>query len=227
MSPVCCPIFGSRCHSSSIVPVIRKTEVTRVVIFVVKRKVVHDACSGRGNVRLKRVSRLLSFLHTHFVLLPNKHEGMLVMAFSMPGICTGVNGHVLLMLRQRARVQTSLATMRDFFEAIFSTQLTVGKLLLNNATCLCAMSRTTVSTQSHSNNRPAISRSELVIGPPGLSQETRLSLMSFGHSKKNGWRDPQEFPQNNTSHTMARGINDPNVVRPSRHKIFAQGWTHD
>ncbi len=95
-----------------------------------------------------------------------------------------MSGHVFVTFRQRARARTSFAAIRDFLDAIFSTQLIVGELSLNKATCLCATSRTMASMQSHSNSRPAISRSELVIEPCKLSDDTKLAAMSFGHSRQ-------------------------------------------
>ncbi len=71
-----------------------------------------------------------------------------------------------------------------FFEAIFATQLTVGELLLNKATCLCAMSGATPSRHSHNRNNPTISSSELLMHPLGLLKDTRSTDMSAGHGKQ-------------------------------------------
>jgi hypothetical protein len=184
MSPVCCPIFGNPCHSSSVESFIRKMEITRVVIFVVKRKAVHDICLGRGKVRLKRVSKSLSVLQAHLCTLPNEHDGMLVRGFLTPGMCTVVIGHVFFTFSRNAKAHTSFAAILDFLDAIFSIQLIIGKLSLNKATCLCAMSHTMALTQSHSNSRPTISRLELSSVPCGLSDVINCALISLGHSRQ-------------------------------------------
>ena len=80
--PVCFPILGSRCHSASVIPVIRNTEITRVIIFDPNRKTVEEACCGRGNSVLKSVRKSVSDLHSHSLTLPNKREGMSGSAFS-------------------------------------------------------------------------------------------------------------------------------------------------
>ncbi len=151
---------------------------------MVKRKTVHGICLGRGKDRLKRVSKFLSVFQAHSFTLPNERDGMSVRAFLTPGMCTGVIGHVFFTFRRIARARTSFAAIHNFLDAIFSTQLIVGKLSLNRATCLCAMLQTMASIQSHSNSRPAISRSELVIEPCGLSDDTKLAAMSLGYSRQ-------------------------------------------
>ena len=105
--PVCFPILGSRCHSASVIPVIRNAEITRVIIFDPNRKTVQEACCGRGNLVLKSVRKLVSDLHSHSLTLPNEREGMSVSAFLTPGLCTGVRGHVCWMFRWRASARTS------------------------------------------------------------------------------------------------------------------------
>jgi hypothetical protein len=125
MTPVFCPIFGSRCHLFSIESFIRKTENTRVVISVVKRKTVHNICLERGKVRLKRVSKLLSMLQAHSFTLPNEHDGMSVRAFLMPGMCTGVIGHVFFTFRHRARARTSFAAICNFWMSFFLPSLSL------------------------------------------------------------------------------------------------------
>ena len=97
---------------------------------------------------------------------------------------SSVNWHALLMLRRRERVQRNFAAMCDFFKAIFSTQLTVGELSLNNATCLCVILGTT-SLKSHKNKCPTISRSKFVIDPHWLVNETKLLVMSCCHCRWN------------------------------------------
>ena len=179
------PIRGSRCHSAKVIPFIRSAEIMRIVTFVLNWKHVQEACSGSGNLLLKRVSRSQSERQCHSGTLPNEREGMSVRAFSMPGMCTGVSGHNYLIFRQSANARTSCAATRDFLEAIFVTQLTVGELSLNKATCLCAKSGVTPSKQSHNRSNPAISRSELLIRPRGFSKETRSAEILAGHCRRN------------------------------------------
>jgi len=173
---VCFPILGSRCHSASVIPIICNAEITCVIIFDPNRKTVQEACRGRGNLVLKSVRKLVSDLHSHFLTLPNEREGMPVSAFPMPGICTGVRGHVCWMFRWTASARTSWAATRDFREAIFVTQLTEGELSLKSAICLWQRSFAVPSIQSHKSRYPAISRSEFVSLPLGLSKDTTSFL---------------------------------------------------
>jgi hypothetical protein len=108
------PIVGSRCHSSSVIPFIRSAEITRVVTLVSRRKTVQDAWLGRGNLELKSVNRSDSDWQVHSGTLPNEREGMSVSAFSIPGMCTGVNGHDCLTLRRKASALTSCAATSIF-----------------------------------------------------------------------------------------------------------------
>jgi hypothetical protein len=52
----------------------------------VKQKAVQDACSGRGNVRVNKVSKSLSLLQNHSGQLSKDQEGVSVSAFSTPGM---------------------------------------------------------------------------------------------------------------------------------------------
>jgi hypothetical protein len=131
------------------------------------------------------MSRLPSERQCHLGMLPNERKGMSVRAFLAPGMCTGVSGHDCVIFRQSTNVRTSCAATRDFLETIFVTQLTVGELLLNKATCLYAESGVTPSKQSHNRSNPAILRSELFIRPCGFLKETRLAEILAGHCRQN------------------------------------------
>ncbi len=179
------PIFGSPCHSAKVIPFICSAEITRVVTFVLNWKHVQDACSGRGNLSLKRVSKSQSDGQYHSCTLPNDRKGISVKAFLTPGMCTRVSGHDCLMFRRSASAQTNCAATLDFLEAILITQLTLGELLPNKAMCLCAKSGATPSRQSHKRSNPAILRSEFVIRPRGFLNVTKLFVMSTGHYKQN------------------------------------------
>jgi hypothetical protein len=105
--PMCVPIFGSRCHSASVISCICNTEITRVIVFEPNRKIVQDACCGRGNLLLNKVRNSVSDLQSHSCTLPKDRDGISVSAFSTPGMCTGVSGHVCLMLMRSASARTS------------------------------------------------------------------------------------------------------------------------
>ncbi len=152
---MCLQIFGSRCYSAKVIPYIRSAEITRVVTFVLNWKHVQDACSGNGNVSLNKVSKASSEQQCHSGMLPNERKVISVRAFLVPGMCTGVNGQACVRFTRNASARTSCAATRDF---------TVGELLLNKATCLCAMSGATPSRQSCNRSNPAISSLELYCG---------------------------------------------------------------
>ena len=88
------------------------------------------------------------------------------------------------MLRRRVSARTSWAATRDVRDAIFVTQLTDGELSLNKAMCLWARSGAIPSRHSQRSRYPAISRSELVIFPLGLSIEISSFVMSGGHCNR-------------------------------------------
>ena len=90
-----------------------------------------------------------------------------------------------------------------FFEAIFATQLTVGELLLNKATCLCAMSSATPSRQSHNRSNPAFELCKWDAAvhsccPPNpLVQDGKQGRL-FWFLKPNGFGDPIELEPKET-----------------------------
>ena len=88
------------------------------------------------------------------------------------------------MFRRKARARTSCADIRDWRVAILWTQLTVGELSLNSATCRSDNWPQTPSTQSHKSSSPAISKSELVSRPLGFVNDTTSAVISAGHWKR-------------------------------------------
>ena len=96
MVPMFLPIFGSRRHASKEISLISSTEVTRIAILDVMQKTVQEPCAGSGKCELNSVSKSESVMQCHSHTLPNDREGMSVMAFSTPGIWTGVIGQVRL-----------------------------------------------------------------------------------------------------------------------------------
>ena len=64
------------------------------------------------------------------------------------------------------------------------TQLTEGELSLKSAICLWQRSFAVPSMQSHKSRYPAISRSELVSLPLGLSKDATSFRISSGHCKR-------------------------------------------
>ena len=65
------------------------------------------------------------------------------------------------------------------------TQLTDGELSLKSAMCLWQRSFAVPSMHSQRRRYPAISRSEFVILPLGLSKDTTSFRISSGHCKRN------------------------------------------
>ncbi len=131
------------------------------------------------------MSKSASDVHVHAGLLPNKRDGMSAILLHIPLICIGVNGHVCIVFRRRARAWMSCSATRDRFDASRATQLTVGELSLKRVTRFLWRLRQTPSITSHSITSPAISKSELVSLPLGLVREMMLCLMSSGHSHQN------------------------------------------
>jgi hypothetical protein len=75
--------------------IIRKMEITRVAIAEVGWQTVHKFCLGRVKVQLKKVSKSDSNLKCHFGSLPNEREGILVIKFWSPAMCSVVIGQTL------------------------------------------------------------------------------------------------------------------------------------
>ena len=182
MFPMCAPIFGSRRHSSSSISLICSAEITRIHTLEVIRKTVQDPCPGSGNRELNNVSKSSSDLQCHSATLPNERDGISVISFSAPGMCTGVIGHTPRCFILIANARTSCAAMRECREASRFTQPTVGSLSLNTATLRSRRSPQTASITSHVNSSPAISKSEFVMVPRGFWSEISSFLMYSGHS---------------------------------------------
>jgi hypothetical protein len=151
------------------------------------------------------VSSAMSSEQNHSGLLPKDREGMSASAFSTPGMCTGVSGHALWRLRRRATARTSLVATRDFREANLSTQLTVGKLSLMKAMCLCAIFWAIPSRHSHSKSMPAISRYDTLSDPLGFWNDARVSVTLHGHCSRNtGGGMPDNSPNTTRGHGLRR-----------------------
>jgi hypothetical protein len=90
--PIFFPAAGSRLHSSRVKGVIRKTKITRIAISEVGWQIVHKFVVRRKKVELKKVSNSASDLKCHFGSLPKEREGMSVIAFWSPAMCSVVTG---------------------------------------------------------------------------------------------------------------------------------------
>ncbi len=84
-------------------------------------------------------------------------------------------------LKRSLRTRMSCSAMRLDRQAMRSTQLTVGLLSLNRATCFSVRVPQTCSIMSHRMTSPTSLRLELVNDPFGLLSETTLAVMSGGH----------------------------------------------
>jgi hypothetical protein len=93
----------------------------------------------------------------------------------------GVSGHAHWIFSRNANACMRCSATIDRFEARRVIQPIVGKLLLNSVTCFSRRGLHTSSITSHNIRRPANSRSELLIVPVGLSNDTTLLRMVSGH----------------------------------------------
>ena len=160
-------------------------EVSLVPISKEGRKTVQEAWLGSGNNELNRCEKSPSVLQCHPGTDPNERDGMSVMAFRLPSMCSGVSGELCWICNRSASARMSCIATRECFAASRWTQCTVGELSLNNAMCASFNEGQTCSMTSHSRRSPAISRSELVRVPSGLLAETTLHEISCGHRKRN------------------------------------------
>ena len=134
---------------------------------------------------LKNVRNFWSSRKCHACLYPKERDGISAIRLCTPGICRGVKGHASLALIRYASALKSLLAGVERLDAILSIHPTDGLLSLSMRTCLWRRSLTTCSITSHNSTRPAISRSELVMVPPGLSSVWSWAFMLSGHSTLN------------------------------------------
>ena len=102
-----------------------------------------------------------------------------------PRVCSGVSGNTPRFFSRRESARMSCPATTELFDANRWTQLTVGWLSLNSATWDPEWRSHTSSMMRYSSKRPAISKSEFVMRPCGLSSVTKSCLMSSGHSTRN------------------------------------------
>ena len=134
---------------------------------------------------MKKVRKSLSLRKHHSFLYPNERDGISAILLWTPGMWRGVIGQASFALMRYASARSSSAAGRDRLDAIRSTHETDGLLSLNRRVCLCRRSSTTCSITSQSRINPAISKSEFVIDPSGLSSVWRSAFTSSGHSSLN------------------------------------------
>jgi hypothetical protein len=143
-----------------------------------------DCCIGKGKRVLNMVSNSKLDVHIHVGLLPNNHDGTLAIAFCLPLICIGVNGHACMIFKQSARAWTRCSTTNDRRDASQVAQLRVGELSLNSVMSFSWRSGHTPSMTSYSITNPTILRSEFVIVPVQFDSETMFCFMLSGHSHR-------------------------------------------
>jgi hypothetical protein len=93
-----------------------------------------------------------------------------------------VTGYILY---TKAKALTRFSATRDHLEARRATQPIEGEFSPKSAIHFSRSGPHTPSIASQSNKRPAISRSEFVIVPVGLSNKTTCDRMSSGHCQQN------------------------------------------
>jgi hypothetical protein len=160
-------------------------EITRIAIFEVGWHTLQEFLRGRGKEALKKVSNSSLVIKCHFCLLPKDCEGMSVIVFCLPLMCSIVRGQLCCALMCKARTRMSCSAIRLDQHAIRWTQLTVGLLSLKSATPFSVSNEHTCSIMSHKRRRPAISKSEFVRLPPLFLSNTTDSVMSSGHCSRN------------------------------------------
>ena len=185
MSPTCFPIFGSRLHSSRSKGCVRKMEITRVTSPQFSRYTVQEFLFGRGKSELKRVSKSLSVSQRQEGLLPNERDGTLEIAFLLPAIWMGVRGHALCNFRRKAKACIKFSATLERRDPRRATQPINGELSPNSAIHFSASKPLIPSMTSHRSRRPAISKSELLMVPAGLSNESTWVRTSSGHCQRN------------------------------------------
>jgi hypothetical protein len=136
-------------------------------------------------MELNNVSNSSLVSHFHARLLPKEHEGMSEIALRSPSIWAGVSGHARTSFTRRARACTRCSATCDHLDTNRVAHPTVGELSLNNVIHFLQRLPHTPSITSHSRTSPAISRSELVKVPLGISKVFMLLFMSGGHSHQN------------------------------------------
>ncbi len=146
---------------------------------------VQDRCWGKGKRVLNKVSNSLSSVHVQAGLLPNNLDGTSAILLRFPSMCIGVSGHACMAFKRSTRAWMRCSATRDRLDASQVTQLTDGKLSLNNVICFSRRLWQTPSMTSHSITNPAISRSEFVSLPVGLVNKMISCLMLSGHSHRN------------------------------------------
>jgi len=98
---------------------------------------------------------------------------------------------------RKARIRRRWAATVDLVESSQVAHATVGELSQPAATWACARSAT-CSRMSQWHNKPAISRSELVSVPVGLSSDTRRHCISGGKGSRQTIGGRYRVPPNHT-----------------------------
>ncbi len=132
-------------------------------------------------MELNSVSSSTSELQCHAGLLPNDRKGMPAIAMHFPATCIGVNGQALCCFAHRANAWMRCSATIERFDASFVPHPIVGELSLNMVCRFSSRGPQTSSMVSHRRTRPAISRSEFVMCPPGLFAVVMSLATSSGH----------------------------------------------
>jgi hypothetical protein len=139
---------------------------------------------GIGKSKLKRVSKSLSVSHLQAGLLPNERDGTSVIALRSPAIWMGVRGHALCNFRCKAKACIKFSATLEHRDPRRATQPIDGELSPNSTIRFSASEPHMPSMTSHRSRRPAISKSELLMVPTGLSNDTTWVRTSSGHCQR-------------------------------------------
>ena len=199
MTPVALPFFVIRRHDSSVDASPLSSEKTREANLLLKRKPRHElSCNGKAvaNVCKNSLSEIWN-VAVLAVLRWKVREATSAIRLLSPAMDTEINGDASLAWMRMARARVSRPAICEREELSLLVQLTVGVLSHHAATCTCLRS-TRCSSTKYCTSIAAISRSELVMVPPGFANETTLWRMSSGHSRRHTMGPNCSVPDSHT-----------------------------
>lgn len=146
---------------------------------------------------LKNARKSRSLLKCHSAWYPNERDGMSPSWFRFPARCRVTSGEALFFLRRIAKTRSNLFATRERLDAPLPCQATVAELSLQHPAWIHLVG-THASSTSQPSTSAAISKSELVMSPSGLSNVTSLSTTSWGHLYRHTMGANSRFPGSHT-----------------------------
>ena len=133
---------------------------------------------------MERVRNSASVLQCHSGVPLNDQEGKSPIPFCSPQMCRGVSGEACRVLSRSDNAMGRGPATFDDRVTICDTHDNAARLSQYSPTCLWRRHGATSSITSQYSRRPAISRSEFVIGPSGLSSVHTRSWTSCSYSRR-------------------------------------------